>query len=75
MSQTVPVKSVVLLPTRIPDRLSLPEKISKILNDWLDTVNLDAVDYILRTDGDTVLPLDFIERYIERNADVAGASG
>ncbi len=44
--------------------MSFPAKISKVLNNMLEYINIEKFDYILRVDADIILPLDFIEKNI-----------
>jgi hypothetical protein len=74
-SQTVPVDYVYLLSKQIKESKPLPQKISSVLNDGLSGLNLNAFDYILRLDSDTVLPQDFIEKHIALHVDVCGGAG
>ena len=69
--QTVPVTSTLLL-TGKSEAETFPAKMSQILNEGLQDVNLDNFDYLLRVDSDTVLPPDFIEKNIAGEPAVVG---
>ena len=48
------------------------ERVSYVLNEGLKHVNLNEYDYILRVDCDTLLPIDFVEKNLQLNADAVG---
>lgn len=51
---------------------SFPAKMSKVLNNGLMTYNLQQYDYLLRVDGDTVLPKNFLSENLKAEPDVMG---
>jgi len=74
LRQTVPVDMIVLLPRRVQGR-TIGEKVSKVLNEGLNSIKLEDFDYILRVDCETVLPPNFIEENLKGEPDLCGESG
>lgn len=73
-NQTVPVNYFYVLTKRFFDCF-LPQKVSAVLNDGVSGLRLEYFDYLLRLDGDTVLPSDFVEKHLALGVDVAGGAG
>jgi hypothetical protein len=71
-NQTVPVDDVLIVSEKITDNISFPAKISKALNNALSHINLEDFDYILRVDGDTIIPSNFVEENLKENPHVTG---
>lgn len=74
LSQTYPVEMVIILPRRVEGR-TVAEKVSKVLNEGLSHIKIEDFDYILRVDGDTVLPPNFLEENLKDNPDLCGTAG
>lgn len=74
-NQTVSTDYIFLLTKKMDTKVSLPQKISSILNDGLIGIKLESYDYILRLDSDTILPPDFLEKHVALNVDVVGGEG
>jgi hypothetical protein len=53
----------------------LPAKVSDVLNDGLSHIHLEDFDYLLRVDGDTVIPPNFLEINLKEHADCCGRTG
>jgi hypothetical protein len=53
----------------------LPAKVSDVLNDGLSHIHLENFDYLLRVDGDTVIPPNFLEINLKEHADCCGRTG
>jgi MoaA/NifB/PqqE/SkfB family radical SAM enzyme len=70
-TQTTPITDILLLQKRI-DNPDLSERISALLNDGLADINLEKYDYILRVDGDTTIPQDFVELNLKGKPDLVG---
>lgn len=73
-SQTFHVDSIKLVSSRVTGGC-FPEKVSYVLNKALDSISLKDYDYLLRVDGDTVLPPDFVEKAVKANCDLYGTIG
>jgi hypothetical protein len=69
--QTVPVNHVLVLSKR-GNGGTFPSRMSEVLNDGLSHVKLADFDYLLRVDGDTFIPLNFLEENLKQNVDVVG---
>jgi len=74
LNQTIKPDMIVILPKKVQAR-GIGAKVSKVLNEGLSNINLKNYDYILRLDGDTILPSDFIERNIQGEPDLRGTGG
>jgi hypothetical protein len=74
LGQTHPIDILLVLPKKVEGG-TLAERLSWILNDGLSHVRLEDFDYILRVDGDVVLPLDFVEKNLEGEPDLRGDVG
>jgi hypothetical protein len=74
LAQTYPVKMLVILPEKISGG-TLPERVSLVLNNGLSHINLVDFDYVLRIDGDTVLPTNFLEECLRQEPDLWGDWG
>ena len=71
-AQTVQVEPTIILTERIKTKLPFPAKMSLLLNGMLEYVRLEEFDYLLRVDGDTVLPSNFVEAHINAGFDAVG---
>ena len=71
-NQTVPIDNLLIVSEKIVEDISFPAKISKALNNALANINLENFDYILRVDGDTVIPRNFVEANLKDHPHVAG---
>ena len=74
LNQTVPVTMIISLPERV-NGSTVAAKLSKVLNNGLNVVDLNFFDYILRVDSDVVLPSDFIEKNLQGEPDGVGDAG
>lgn len=74
LAQTLPVSMIVILSERVHGE-TLPEKISEALNRGLADLRMENYDYILRVDGDTILPENFLEENLKDNPDLCGKGG
>ena len=74
LKQTIPVESVMILSKRVKGKTTA-EKVSKLLNDGLSHVRIEDFDYLLRVDGDTVIPPNFLEENLKDNPDLCGEAG
>lgn len=76
LDQTVPLHTVMILTRRVHGSMRLGAKVSQVLNEGLDQVNLNNFfDYLLKLDGDVVLPPIFLEKAIARDVDIIGCGG
>lgn len=74
LNQTHDVEMLVIFPKRAHG-VTVSEKVSAILNEGLSHIKLENFDYILRVDGDTVLPPNFLEENLKDMPDLCGGSG
>lgn len=74
LAQTHPVEMLVILPKEVKGG-TLPEKVSFTLNEGLSHIRLEDFDYILRVDGDTILPADYLEESLRDAPDLYGDWG
>lgn len=72
--QTIPVDMIVILP-RKAEGISVSEKVSKVLNEGFSRLKLEDFDYILRLDGDVVVPANFLEENLKGTPDESGGAG
>lgn len=72
-AQTVPVKKLIVASLR--DGNSIDERVVKTLNRMLSQVNLGDYDYILRVDGDCIIPRNFVEAALSTDSDLYGSCG
>jgi hypothetical protein len=72
--QTCPVSHVALVTQRVRGGF-LCERVSYVLNKALERFDLQSYDYLLRVDGDTVLPINFIRQGILADCDLYGTIG
>jgi len=70
-NQTVKVNRTLIISTRFKNA-PLQVKVATALNEGLKQVNLDNYDYILRMDGHTILPLNFIQYALNKQCDMFG---
>lgn len=73
-NQTMPVNSIKLVSSRVRGG-NFPEKVTYVLNKALEEIDLKDYDYLLRVDGDTVLPPDFVEKGVAAGCDLYGTIG
>lgn len=71
MRQTVPVEKIVMVNRRGKGE-TRAQRIATAFNQAIEEENLDRYDYILRVDGDVVLPPSFVEENLRQDADVVG---
>jgi hypothetical protein len=74
LQQTIPVDMIVILP-RKAEGISVGEKVSKVLNEGFSYIKLENFDYILRLDGDVVVPANFLEENLKGKPDKSGSAG
>jgi hypothetical protein len=72
--QTVRADRVVVSDHRFRDSKTGP-RVGKSINRTLTEVPWREYDYILRLDGDSQVPPDFVEKALKENADVVGSGG
>jgi hypothetical protein len=72
--QTVSVDHIELVTQRVQGG-TFPERVSYVLNKALEKFTLENYDFLLRVDGDTVLPKDFVEKGIAAECDLYGTIG
>jgi len=73
MEQTIPVDMIALLTKS--NKPTQAERISDILNDAYEEIDLATFDYILKIDGHLVLPKDFLERNLVNEPDIITSDG
>lgn len=73
-SQTVPIQKIMLLTERVRGGV-LSQKVSYVINKALAQICLEDFDYLLRVDGDTVLPPDYVEKCLRLKPDLCGDWG
>ncbi len=74
INQTYPVEMLIVLPKEVA-RGTTSQKVSRVLNDGLSHVKLQDFDYLLRVDGDVVLPSNFLEENLRGEPDLCGGAG
>ena len=74
MKQTIPVDMVVLL-TKKSNKPTQTERVRDILNDAYKKIDLLTFDYILKIDGHSILPKDFLERNLVNEPDTVSSNG
>lgn len=74
LNQTVPVETIVILPKKVLQG-TVAEKVSIVLNECWSHVKIETFDYVLRIDGDVVLPTDFLEQNLKDQPDFVGDAG
>lgn len=74
LAQSYPVDMVVILPRKHQAKL-LGAKLSKVLNEGFSHIKLEGFDYVLRVDGDVILPCNFLEENLKDNPDLCGGAG
>jgi len=74
LNQTYPVKMIAILPQKVEGK-TVAEKVSKVLNEGLSHIKIDDFDYILRVDGDVILPPNFLEENLKEEPDLCGTAG
>jgi hypothetical protein len=73
-NQTLPIQKIVILSQK-SNKPSIAERVSEVLNEGLSRIDLTHFDYILRIDGDTVIPSNFLEENLKIDADLCGRAG
>jgi len=74
LTQTVPVHMILILPCEVKGK-TVAEKLSKVLNEGLSHIKLEDFDYILRVDGDVILPCNFLEENLKGEPDLCTGAG
>jgi hypothetical protein len=74
LNQTYPIEMLVFLPKKVNEPRIIA-RVTKVLNDGLSHLRLENFDYLLRIDGDTVIPRNFLEENIREQADCCGRTG
>lgn len=65
---------LVILPKKVPGK-NVPAKVSRVLNEGLQHIKLENFDYILRVDGEVILPSNFLEEALKEEPDLYGGAG
>ena len=73
LQQTYPVDMILILPRKVEGK-TVAERVSKVLNEGLSHVRLEDFDYLLRVDGDVVLPHNFLEENLKGKPDLCGGA-
>ncbi|MCW4035373.1 MAG: hypothetical protein CW716_00070 [Candidatus Bathyarchaeum sp.] len=73
--QTCPVSKLVIANKPFPEFKYIGERAGMAMRDALSKECLDDFTHILRVDGDTVLPKNFVEESLKSNADLVGCGG
>ncbi|MGD0395505.1 MAG: glycosyltransferase family A protein [Nitrososphaerales archaeon] len=73
-SQSLPPARIVVADKIFHDR-HVGIRVSKAINTALDGLDMTEFDWLLRVDGDTLLPPDWIEKASALGADVVGTGG
>lgn len=71
-NQTLPVTTTLILTEKVKENLAFPAKMSVVLNDMVRVVRLEEFDYLLRVDGDVILPPDFVKIHVDQSFDAVG---
>lgn len=74
MKQTVKVETIVLF-LKQSAKPTILERISENLNEGLKNIKLEAYDYILRVDSDSIIPPNFVEENLKEQPDLCGNAG
>ncbi len=74
-NQTVKPSKVVVAHKSYSQYRYVGERVGRAINHVLSYENLGDYTYLLRVDGDTVLPRDFLEKMLQLNVDLAGYGG
>ena len=74
LEQSFPIEMLVILPKKVQGE-TVAAKVSKVLNEGLQHIKLEDFDYILRIDGDVVLPPNFLEEALKEEPDLYGGAG
>lgn len=72
-AQTIPVETILNAPLLNGD--TIDERVVNTLNTMLSQIKLDDYDYILRVDGDCIIPKNFVEAALSTNSDLYGGCG
>lgn len=75
LNQTIIVDAIIIFPNSDTPGETVGQKVSWVLNTRLPYIKIEAFDYILRVDADTVLPANFIEENLKGEPDICGQSG
>jgi hypothetical protein len=73
--QTVPVSKLVVADNPFPQFRYVGERAGMAMRKALSQECLENFTYILRVDGDTLLPRNFVEESLKLNADLVGCGG
>jgi hypothetical protein len=73
--QTVQPVKIVIANKPFPQFRFVGERAGMAIRDVLVKENLDNYTHILRVDGDTILPKDYIEHSLSKNVDLVGMGG
>jgi hypothetical protein len=73
--QTYPVSKLVIANEPFPQFQSVGERTGMAMRNALSKERLDDFTHILRVDGDTILPKNFVEESLKLNADLVGCGG
>jgi len=71
-NQTIPIQHIEVLTELINERLSFPARISKVINNYLVTVDLTQYDILFRADTDTRFTPNFLEENLKKGYDALG---
>jgi hypothetical protein len=74
LNQTHPIAMLTIFSSK-SDKLNLAEKVSEVLNQGFNHIRLEHFDYILRVDGDTILPTNFLVENLKGEPDICGQAG
>ncbi|MHA1834850.1 MAG: hypothetical protein ACTSV7_12790 [Candidatus Baldrarchaeia archaeon] len=74
LKQSIPIEMLVVLPKKVRGK-NVSAKVSKVLNESLQHIKIEHFDYILRVDGEVVLPPNFLEEALKEKPDLYGAAG
>jgi hypothetical protein len=74
LNQTVPLNMIVVMMQHVPGS-NLGRKVSFLFNKAMSRISFQEYDYILRVDGDVILPSNYLEKNMELHADVVGTGG
>jgi hypothetical protein len=73
--QTVQPKKIVIADKPYPQFRFVGERVGMAMRNALSREKLDNYTHILRVDGDTILPKDYIQHSLSKNADLVGRGG
>ncbi|PVX27759.1 MAG: hypothetical protein CW716_00610 [Candidatus Bathyarchaeum sp.] len=73
--QTCPVSKLVIANKEFPQLRYAGERAGMAMRNALTEEQLDKFSHILRVDGDTILPKNFVEESLKLKADLVGCGG